>query len=365
MRRLLLAHLCFFASVLPALATGAVTGFVVTGSAAGNSDQHAQVTISFTCDAGYSTADLLVYAQNSNQLTNNAPQATAGNFETAYDGLTCGSNLQVWVWAQYEVPSITQHTLAACVTGFDGNCSQPALTTLIEIDPVSYNVSSMSGTLTMVRSAPVKNFQWYALDSSCSQSTQLLSTSPYTTLQWQTSGTTIYNCGPQSYGTWNGSDFPTTFLVTNSCTQPSSETTAWGGWSGTAGLWTQTLNGGSFVSRIVRETNAAAADDTCWWPQSTHDYWGGVTGGVWSVIGSNGWGPDAIGWANGPPPDDDITYYRQQQRVPCGVTMHQQMQISCPGGTYQNYGAPVDLTATITKTKISSGRAGQSKSKVY
>ncbi len=231
------------------------------------------------------------------------------------------------------------------------------MTTLIEIDPVSYNISSVSGTLTMVRSQPVKSFQWYALDSSCSQGVQLLSTSPYTTLQWQTSGTTIYNCGPQSFTTFNGSDFPTTFQL---CYLPSSETTTWGGWSGTAGLWNQTLNGGSFAGAIVRETNAAAGDDTCWWPDSTHAYWGGITGGVWSVSGSNGWGPDAIGWSA-----SDITYYRQEGRSPCGVTLHQQMQMSCPSGTYQNYGGPTDLTATIEKKKISSGRAGQSKSEVY
>jgi hypothetical protein len=146
--------------------------------------------------------------------------------------------------------------------------------------------------------------------------------------------------------------------------RPASETTAFAGWDGAgAGQWRQTLHppasdsGFNFGGETVREAAAApAGPDTCWFAGSAFLPFTAITGGTWSVNGSNVWGFDHVGWFN-----PAIAYYRAQGRAPCGTRFGQQMTIRSPADSaFVNYGPVNILGGRIGTTTVTSTRAGHS-----
>jgi hypothetical protein len=88
---------------------------------------------------------------------------------------------------------------------------------------------------------------------------------------------------------------------------------------------------------------------------SAFDPFDAITGGTWPVQSDNSWEWDYIGEGS-----QVIAYYRAANRAPCGSTILQQMQISCPDGTWANYGPLNTLLYKITAGTVTSGRAGVS-----
>jgi len=167
-------------------------------------------------------------------------------------------------------------------------------------------------------------------------------------------------------GTWDNSGGTSgSWTWTKPCDIPTGETTSFDGWDTvlpTVGDWTQSLMPSTinFGGRTVTEQDpGGGGPDTCWFSGSNVAQTTSISGGSWTVDGSNHWGaddPDGVGW-----PPDAVTYYRDEGREPCGTTFPQQMVIDCSDGT------PTYITNTlsmdITSTTVSSSRAGNSQSK--
>ncbi len=156
------------------------------------------------------------------------------------------------------------------------------------------------------------------------------------------------------------------------CLIPTTETTAFQGWDTgnspplpTVGMWQQTLSdtsGDIFSGYSLQETDAGGGVDTCWWPGSI--YLPTTTlpppNGPWTVNDNNTWGYDYVG--RGPA---KVAYYRAQGKAPCGVTLHQQMQIQCSDDSWQNYGTVNTLQGSLTATTVTSKRAGGTATRRY
>ena len=162
----------------------------------------------------------------------------------------------------------------------------------------------------------------------------------------------------------------TTVTVGNGCTIPTSEVTTAvpGNWDT---QWPATfhffmiLQGGNFVARNVRETDAGGDVDTCYFDGSPVPFGFNVEG-EWTVSTDNLYGPDVVGWkrpASNLP--DPVQYYRSVGRAPCHFLVRQQMQIQCPDGSWQNYGIVNPLVGTIGPNSVSSCRAGVCQTKRY
>jgi hypothetical protein len=121
------------------------------------------------------------------------------------------------------------------------------------------------------------------------------------------------------------------------CATPTGESTAFAGWANledpTYGKWNQTLlpTTTSFVGRVVTEEDpGGGGPDNCWFPNSAVAKSTSVTGGSWTVTTGNVWGSDYVGLSS-----DTVTYYRNQGRDPCSVTIPQRMVINCDAGVIQ------------------------------
>jgi len=149
--------------------------------------------------------------------------------------------------------------------------------------------------------------------------------------------------------------------LTITCKLPTGETATNNGWSGSAGLWNQTLapSTKNFSGRTVTEQDpGGGGPDTCWFSGSTFAAFTAITGGSWTVASGNTYGPDNVGYSDGA-----ITYYRAQQRAPCSTTFSQRMVINCAN---QNTAyATNTLGAGIGVTTISSTKNGSTVSKTY
>ena len=141
---------------------------------------------------------------------------------------------------------------------------------------------------------------------------------------------------------------------------PTAETTAFTGWHSTGPTWanfTQTLFGGNFDGRWVREEDGGNGDDTCHFPESEKDEWDVLTEFIghpnpWLVDENNKWGPDTFGWAT-----EFIIYYRGEGMAPCQAQFNQKMYIQRPGTGDYHYVTQVMKTG-FTDTTVWSERAG-------
>jgi hypothetical protein len=153
------------------------------------------------------------------------------------------------------------------------------------------------------------------------------------------------------------------------CNLPTTENTSFQGWDTaqsypTIGNWEQTLsdsNGNVFSGYQVREIDAETGVDTCWFanPYSVLPMTG-VTGTQWSIGDGNTWGPDQVGMY-----PSAVSFYRKNNRAPCGFTVYQQMQIQCADGSWQNYGPVNTLKGNLTTTTVTSVRAGGTATRRY
>lgn len=143
---------------------------------------------------------------------------------------------------------------------------------------------------------------------------------------------------------------------------PTGEMTQSAGWySGDTSvhLWNQTLQGGSFGGRSVKEQDpGGGGPDTCWFPGSIVGRSESLTGGTWSVGADNRWGPDGVGWKH-----EAVLYYRGQGRDPCETQFWQRMVISSPGGDVP-YVTNL-LRMGITSIGVWSERAGHCAERVW
>jgi hypothetical protein len=158
--------------------------------------------------------------------------------------------------------------------------------------------------------------------------------------------------------TYQTAPFTLTYAV------PTGESTAGVGWHPflvTAGNFQQTLQGGSFIGRMVREEDGGNGDDDYWFPTSEKDKFEAVTPiNPWTVDGDNKWGPDTLGWGTA-----FIIYYRQENvNVPCQTQFDQKMYIRRPGVTDYHYVTQV-LKTGFTMTEVWSERAGQRQTKIW
>jgi hypothetical protein len=148
------------------------------------------------------------------------------------------------------------------------------------------------------------------------------------------------------------------------CVVPSAETTVYVGPStntdpkySTIGLFSQNIHdsaGDNFAATDVQEGNAGAAVDACHFTGSQYPAWSGVTGGTWTVAGSNTpgqyntWGYDNVGWWS-----NIVNYYRVQAPAhgiafPCAATVYQSLQIMCNANTWVVYTPPAGNRFTLT-----------------
>jgi hypothetical protein len=177
--------------------------------------------------------------------------------------------------------------------------------------------------------------------------------------------------------TWTAPDGTAqyTFNINVPVVRPDHETTVFERWAPdvpTAGEWKQTLVPPrsdptfDFSGETVGETNGGGATDTCYFSGSIIHQTTGVTGGTARVLSGNVWEPDLVGW-----PPEAVTYYRNPtpppppdppfpSPVPCGFTLQQQTTIKAPSDTsFNNYGKVNALGGNITKTEVTSERAGK------
>ncbi|MGD0859510.1 MAG: hypothetical protein ABR912_09345 [Terracidiphilus sp.] len=154
-----------------------------------------------------------------------------------------------------------------------------------------------------------------------------------------------------------------------SCALPAQETTAFDGWDAadsepSVGMWKQTVSdpgGDNFFGFAVQETDAGGGVDACWFPnQDGVIPTTTVTGGEWMVQDGNTWGEDYVGSL-----PKTVAYYRAQNRVPCEITVHQQMQMRCSDDAWHNYGPVNTLQSIITATTVTSVRAGGTATRRY
>ncbi len=131
--------------------------------------------------------------------------------------------------------------------------------------------------------------------------------------------------------------------------------TSFGGSSGPDGNWETEIWPVSFNfgGRRVKEIPWKPGADTCYKPGDHVDPKTEVDGSIWTVDGTNMYGPDAIGPGNGA-----VFYYRVHNRTPCGSTIYQTMLISCDDSTWNTCPSYTNntLTFTIDRTTITSSR---------
>jgi len=147
-----------------------------------------------------------------------------------------------------------------------------------------------------------------------------------------------------------------TLNLTPDCEIPVAEITSPDGWYATQYQWKQTLvsgTGASFAGLNVTEVDAGGGDDTCWFLGSAVAAKTSLSGGTWTVASDNTWGDDVVGWGA-----LLVVYYRQFGTLPCGFTLHQQMQIACYDGTKHDYGPVNTLEGLIGTNTVGSERAG-------
>ena len=152
--------------------------------------------------------------------------------------------------------------------------------------------------------------------------------------------------------------------VTVNCPVPTGETTTATGWDSqelAVHKFVQQLMpfSTSFAGRMVTESDASPATDSCWFSNSPIPKAAGVSGGAWTIGTDNRWGPDAVGW--------DLTafsYYQQTRPamglpLPCEFRLFQRLTISsCGGSAGTVYRSPVSLRGIISASGASSERAG-------
>jgi hypothetical protein len=129
----------------------------------------------------------------------------------------------------------------------------------------------------------------------------------------------------------------------------------------------QTLQGGNFAGRLINEVDAGGAVDTCWFQDSRIPRVTGIPPNApgWAANAQNQWGFDGVGWKKDVGLPDPIKYYRREGRAPCRFVVRQQMQISCPDGSFQNYGPVNKLIGEIGTTTVKSCRAGKCRRRDY
>jgi hypothetical protein len=182
---------------------------------------------------------------------------------------------------------------------------------------------------------------------------------PGTNYPWTWDGSAICSIAGTFFHQSGGGGLP-------GCLAPSTENTAV---EATAFTTQTTFNqrigdtaGDSFNGSTVMEGNAAPGQDTCWGTWSVGPRFTGIPDppGSWTVAGGqvvgqpNHWGFDYVGWST-----NAVDYYRVQApahgvAIPCGLTGHQSMKISCPGGLWAPYTPSVGnkLTATIEQHDV-------------
>jgi len=165
------------------------------------------------------------------------------------------------------------------------------------------------------------------------------------------------------YGTYLGSP---TNQKTISYPVPTGETTFGNAWSGISGFataykWRATVSNGpfSFTGRTTTEASGGNGNDTCWFSGSAIPPQTSVTGGSWTVDGSNQYGDDIVGWS-----ESAVSYYRSQSRAPCQTEFDQSMSINRPGNSDAQYKTN-RLKFGFTATSVWSERDGHSESKSY
>jgi hypothetical protein len=152
-----------------------------------------------------------------------------------------------------------------------------------------------------------------------------------------------------------------TFTLTPDCEVPVGEITSPDGWFATQYQWKQTLVSGigaSFGGLNVKELDAGGGEDTCWFPGSAFNPVTSLSGGTWTVNPDNTWGDDVVGWGA-----FLVVYYQQFGKLPCGFTLHQQMQIACYDGSEPQYGPVNTLRGLIGNKTVGSERAGHTASR--
>ncbi|NOT63377.1 MAG: hypothetical protein HOP19_24470 [Acidobacteria bacterium] len=184
---------------------------------------------------------------------------------------------------------------------------------------------------------------------------------------WDTIGWNYnpYTSGCESYA--NSANPYTTCAVQN-CPVPTSETTIPVDWDNNVPTWyhwQQRLqpppSSISFQGRRTYESSPNPGQDDCWFQGSARPIYNQVTNNSnqsWPVNVFNEYGPDKIGWS-----PVSVTYYRAQGRAPCQTAFYQQMKINC--GSQRHLYATHIVGADIGVTTVSSGRAGQSRTKTY
>jgi hypothetical protein len=187
----------------------------------------------------------------------------------------------------------------------------------------------------------------------------------------------------QVAATWTSQDFnvPFQYDLTVPIVYPDSETTKFEGWDDSGlGQWKQTIKSSTdkkfdWSLNSVQETDPGSGspnNDTCWCAGSAIGQFWQITGGRWDVDDKGVWQFDHVGWCSAhgtlfcqdPAAPLAVEYYRMKQRAPCGTTFPQQMQFQATnvGGPWQNYGNVNTLGGSFTDAKVTSERAGQSKS---
>ena len=147
---------------------------------------------------------------------------------------------------------------------------------------------------------------------------------------------------------------------------PASESTAFNAWGSgryaTTGGWKQTLFSSTekYNGLEVEEFVARNGADTCWYVGSAAPPQTKITGGIWPVNASQKWGDDSVGWLQA-----GVAYYRRNGRAPCKFIFYQQMKIKAYDGKYYNYGVVNTLPGGIGKTRVSSSRAGSSRTRTW
>jgi hypothetical protein len=151
------------------------------------------------------------------------------------------------------------------------------------------------------------------------------------------------------------------------CSKPTGETVASSEWADSEGgptfhKFTQVLLPFtiSFSGRTVSERDPGGTADGCWQTgDPAEHHFTGVTGGIWSVASDNTWGPDYEGY-----PQDAISYFRNNNRVPCSVTVPQRMVIYCGLISTVSYKTN-SLGLAITATTISSIRNDHTETRTW
>jgi hypothetical protein len=148
------------------------------------------------------------------------------------------------------------------------------------------------------------------------------------------------------------------------CTAPTSESTAGAGFDprenlNTVEMFVMTLSGGAqWGGGNILEQEAALGTDSCYVSQSPYTAMTTVTGTSWTIgtalptglvtVGPAQWGADEIGYGQPAASWYRINLAKYGKSLPCGFTLHQNIQFTCPsGGTGEDIFYNLTLSATI------------------